>query len=289
MQVITSRPTKPLPASFARDGFVLPQTLRKRRRLMIGTDGRTNTGKTEFILSIPGPGIAVVLDRGFDSMLDNPTPPPTRRADWAFKVVSAPTAGQAVQNEYVEHWKEFRTVFYRALDNPDANAVALDGDADSWELQKLAEYGKLTGIFPQTRYGSVNYSRRAFINRAWESGKIIIATNRVADGYVEVRDARGQVVMGDDKQPVRVKSGEVDRKGFPDQDYLWQLQIRHLYAPPAYNQTLKKTVPAKWGLRILKCKANTQHEGTELWGQDCNFEGLVSLIYPQVALSEWGF
>jgi hypothetical protein len=45
-----------LPASFLKDGFVPPDKMRRTRRLMIGTDGPSNTGKTEFAISAPGPG-----------------------------------------------------------------------------------------------------------------------------------------------------------------------------------------------------------------------------------------
>ncbi len=279
-----------LPPSFARDGFVSPSKLRVRPRLMIGTDGRTNTGKTEFILSAPGPGIILCVDRGFDSMLDNPHPPATRRNDYAFKVIAAPQASQSDDPKfYFEHWKAFYTAYRAALNNADARTVAIDGDADSWELQRLAEHGRLTNIWPQTKYGDVYAARRVMISRAWDSGKIIIATNRVSDEYLIVRDAKGNPLLDKEGQPKKEKSGGITRKGFPDQDYLWQLQIRHLYAPRGFNTITKKPTPAQWGLRILKCKADTTHEGVELWGQDCNFQSLVQLIYPQVTLKEWGY
>jgi hypothetical protein len=39
----------------------------------------------------------------------------------------------------------------------------------------------------------------------------------------------------------------------------------------------------------MKCKANLRLVGAELWGNDCNFKGLVKLVYPQVSLQEWGY
>jgi len=282
-----------LPASFLRDGFVEPAQLRKsakRRRLLIGSDGKSDTGKTEFACSAPGPGIVICLDRGFDAMLDNATPPKTRRTDFAFKVITAPTATQASQNTYVEYWRAFYSVYVKALENPEAVTVVLDGDSDSWELQRLAEHGRLTGIFPQTRYSDVYAARRAMINRAWDAGKIVIATNKVKTEYRTVRDRDGNVVLdpktGEEK---REKTGDVERQGFPDQEYLWQIQLRHLYQPARINPLTKKLIPQQWGIRITKCKVNTGLVGTELWGSDCHFQGLVQLVYPHIPLSEWGF
>jgi hypothetical protein len=285
----------PLPASFARDGFVSAAEVRKRRHLpglnrpgiLIGTEGETNTGKSEFGLSAPGPGIYLCVDRGFDGMLDNPNPPSWRKADnFAFKVIAAPLATQTNQPEYLKYWKEFYGEYTKALANPDCRTVVLDGDSDSWELQRLAEFGKLTQV-PSLMYVNVNAARRAMIARAWDSGKVVIATNRVKGEYINKLDDQGNPVMKDGKE-VRVKSGDSIRQGFEDQDYLWQMQLRHLHKPAGFNPITKKDTPPQWGIKILKCKANPQLAGMELWGADCCFAGLVQAVYQNVSLAEWG-
>src|SRR5271154_4881956 len=132
----------PLPASFARDGFQhISQVRSKKRHILIGTEGRSNTGKTEFSLSAPGPGIVICLDRGFDGIFDNPNPPKTRGSDYAFKVIPIPLATQAAQPEYLEYWRAFYTEYKKALATPDARRVVLDGDSASGELQRLADLG----------------------------------------------------------------------------------------------------------------------------------------------------
>ncbi len=277
-----------LPASFLRDGYLAPAQVRKTRRLLVGTEGDTNTGKTEWAISAPGPGIVLCLDRGFDSMLDNPRPPETRRQDFAFSVIPVLLSLQAQQPDYQECWKAFRTRFYKALENPDAKTVVIDGDSDSWELQRLAAHGKLTGVFPQTNFTEVKAARRALIAKAWDSGKNIIATNKLKDEWKPILGKDGEPLKDDRGEIKREATGGRERQGFPDQSYLWHVQIRHLYQPPKKNK-FDKMVPAQWGLRILKCKANTEHEGSELWGADCSFASLVQLIYPQVPLKDWGY
>src|SRR5690349_14269148 len=89
-------PPKPtLPASFMRAGFVPPEQARRRggtkfRGLMLATEGRSDTGKTEFLLSAPGPGVILACDRGFDAVFDNQAPPPSRRTDFGIKTLQMP-------------------------------------------------------------------------------------------------------------------------------------------------------------------------------------------------------
>lgn len=277
-----------LPASFIRDGYLTAEqairplvdgkpTKSPLRRLMIGTEGITNSGKTEFALSCPGPGLVLCLDRGFDGCLDNPNPPPTRRDDFAFRVVQVPLATQSTQAGYLEYWKVFYQHFLSCIRNPDARTVVIDGDSESYELQRLAELGGLKQI-PPLKYDEVNVARRAMYARAWDSGKIIIATNKVKANWTTAYNADGTVKLSKSGEEIREWDGKsYRRQGFPDQDYLWHIQLRHLFKPPN-----------TWGIQILKCKADPSLLGFELWGEDCCFESLVQTCYPNVPLSEWG-
>ena len=247
-----------LPASFLRDGFEPASAVRKRRYLpglnrpgiMIGTEGRTNTGKSEFAMSAPGPGIFICVDRGFDGLLDNPNPPSTRCNDYAFKVIQAPLPTQALTADYLAYWKSFYEEYKKALANPDCRTVVIDGDSDTWELQRLAEFGKLTQI-PSLMYVNVNASRRAMIARAWDSGKIVIATNKVEDEYKEVINAQGVTELDNSGKPKKSKTGNDVRQGYKDTDYLWQIQLRHLYHDPLINKITGIELPLNCGVLIL--------------------------------------
>ena len=143
------------------------------------------------------------------------------------------------------------------------------------------------------------------MNLASESGVIIAlgseAFSHHADGtrwvsrrpepgeHVYFEKYAGLLVMGNDGKPRRIKSGELERQGFSDQDYLWQIQIRHLYEPARTNTVTGKLVPQRWGLQIMKCKANNALIGEKLWGSDCNFPSLVQTVYPHIPLSNWGY
>lgn len=280
-------PSNDLPASFARDGFGYATQVRQTRRLMIGTDGEDNTGKTEFILSCPDPGIMVCLDRGYDAALDNATPPPTRRKRFAVKPINVPLVFGGSGADYDEYWKKFKSTWYTALANPDAVTVALDGDSDSWELQLLVEFGRLKQIHP-LQYTDPNAIKRAMIARAHDTGKIIVCTHKVKPEYEDAFDAQGNPIIDDKGKNVQKRTGGFKRQGFKDMNYLFNIQLRHLYKPPTYSKVLKRDIPGQFGIRLLRCKVNRSLEGHELWGSECCFAGLVQYVYPQVAPEEWG-
>lgn len=281
-----------LPRSFSDSGFVSSAEARKRRFLpglkrpgiMIGSEGESNTGKTEFMMSCPGPGMALAVDRGYDACLDNPTPPPTRNPAFAFKEIAMSTNQQSADHPAI--WRSFYESLIQALSNKDSLTVGIDGDSDTWETQRLAEFGKLTQI-PSIMYTGVNAARRVMYNRCYDSGKIVVATNKLRPEYVIKRDADGNPELRDGKE-VRVLSGELVRQGFDDDSYVWAIRLRHFYKPPFFHVKFNKQIPGQFGIRILKCKSVPDLVGQELWGKECCFSSLIQLAYPHVPLSDWG-
>lgn len=269
----------PLPLSMQQAGLLTPKQMRpKLRRLMIGTDGISDTGKTEFANTAPGPIANLSLDRGHEGVLMNPKSILNRRDDVGFFVVPVPLAGTLEQKDYVKYWQTFYVQYAKLLALPELRTLVLDGDSDGWELQRLAEFGRLTKV-PSILYDNVNAARRAMIARAFDSGKIVIATNKVKKAYADkINPTTGLAEMNNNGQVVREWTGDYERQGFGDQDYLWQIQLRHF-----------KTPEGQFGIRILKCKPDPDLMGMELTGPDCTFAGLVQAVFPDVPLEEWGF
>lgn len=287
-----------IPQSITKVGYLpLMQSVRpsKFRRLMIGIDGGPGTGKTEFGLSAPGTIMGVFNDPGIDNVTNNPTPPATRCPDVAVKFIPPPIYNAdpktkmtpVQQNEFIEYWRAYREEMYVAAAHPDSRTVLSDSDSDSWQIQKLAEYGKVLQVMPN-QYATANNSRKAYYLRLFNSSKIIICTNKIKRTYETKLDANGVAEkdgVGADK---REWTGEYERQGFADQDYLFHIQLTALYKPGHYNEVLKKELPQQWGIRINLCKANRGLEGEELWGSDCTFAGLVGTVYPHIDAKEWG-
>lgn len=287
-----------LPRSFANAGFqtYTDQLLRQRfRGLMIGTEGRANSGKSEFFLSGPG-GTVLALDRGYEQCLDNDSPPETRNADaFAFKRITVPLATQMSQANYQASWVEYLMKEYLpTLAIPESRMFVVDGESDSWEWQTLAGFGKLTQIPPLMRT-ELNAARRAMYARAKDSGKICLFTHRLKKQYETVYDANGKAVPDPIQagKDLREWFGQYERSGYGDHEYLFALQLRHLYEPATTrpNAILHRdvAVPARWGVQIMMCKSNRKLEGDILWGDDCNLPSLLQYVYPQIDLKEWGY
>src|SRR5262245_50540953 len=110
------QPAARKPMSLAEAGFVAPALIikspdRPYHRLMLSLEGDRGSGKSEFADSAPGPIAHLVLDRGIDSVLDNPYPPPTRSDNAVYKVVTVPKASQyrvkQNDNPYLDYWRAF--------------------------------------------------------------------------------------------------------------------------------------------------------------------------------------
>ena len=259
-------------------GFVTAQEIQKYRSTMIGLDGDADSGKTELALSAPGKGALVGLDRGVKGLLDNPNPPPTRNPDFIYKIVQVPLASQlASAADYKPYWFAFYTDYLAVLAEPLIRSMVLDGDSDSWELQRLAEFGRITKV-PSIMYESVNAARRAMYARAHDARKVFIATSRIRKVYVTKLLADGTPELNSSGNEVRVWNGTYERQGFADQNYLWQIQCR-----------CDKTEKGQFRVTILKCKPNQEVIGLSLVGGDCNMETLLEVCYPNVTATEWGF
>jgi len=267
--------------------------------LMIGTEGMTDMGKTRWALTAPGNIIGLMVDRNFGAVFDSPgvvgTNPNVR-----MKVFSPPAAGTVplgknyrpgAETEYTKYYTLIRTALYEALEDQRSNVVLIDGDSDYWEIHILAHFGKTTQIYPQTRYAAPQGEKRAQITKCRDSGKIIISTNKVRDEYVTVYKPDGTPEKDSQGEDLRVKSGEQVRQGFKDQDYLYDIQLRHLFQPATIKKMgkIEKPVPAMWGIRLTKCKPNPDLVGSELWGDLCTFRGLTDLVFPGVDPRRWGF
>lgn len=267
--------------TLAEAGFVAPEFITKPKgakfkRLMLSLEGVRGSGKSEFANSAPGPIAHLILDRGIDSVIDNPDPPATRAANILYKVITVPKASQ--QEDFVAYWRAYYQDLMLALYSTDGRTVVIDGDPDSWELQRLAEFGRLTKV-PPILYDTVNTARRALYARCYDSGKIVIATSRVREVYATKFDAAGRPEINSSGNEVRVPTGEHEKQGFNDGGYVWTIQCACLYDDEKQ----------KFGIKIRECKVNKKLNGQELWGDSCNFETLVSMVYPHIELSEWGY
>lgn len=283
-----------LPPSLERDGFISPTklyTAKKYRGLMIDIEGESGTGKTEFMMSCPEPVAIIGVDSQVHAPLDNPNPPSSRGKDLAIFPIDAPIdsgAENQSKDAFLKYWFKFTGALYKGLDNQDVRTVGIDGDSDSYELQRMAEFGKLSGV-AQLDYKNINTVRKTLYKRAYDSGKIIVATSKVKEVWVNVYEEDGVTKKLTKRgNEVREPSGEFKIEGYANREYLWDVRLRGIFEPKRINSLTKKEVPMRWGMQIIRCKANRSLEGDTLYGSDCCFRGLVEYIYPNIPIAKWG-
>jgi len=73
------------------------------------------------------------------------------------------------------------------------------------------------------------------------------------------------------------RQGDFYANGFPDQNTYGEIRSVTCIAAEFQPRSPKKLGQGRWGLRVLKAKANAELVGQELWGEDATFTGLVSL------------
>lgn len=271
------------------------------KRMMITLQGEPNTGKTEFILSAPGPGVNFCIDPGYEACELNPNPPDTRNkliTNYPWRLLpnlGVPGSPEAAQAEYANSWGLFYNAYFAMLEHPDVITGALDGGTEQWEAVRLALWGKIDQIM-QLNYTQAYGLIKAFSWRQCESGKNVIQTYKLKEKYVDKLDAFGAPVMDKTGKKERIASGVSERDGYLNTKYLWSVQLETIYEegrtfviPLGKNKGQVKKTPGRFGLKILECKYVKEMTGTILWGSDCNFAGLIKAIFPKDNLADWGY
>ena len=265
-------------------GFTPLSQMKARRRLMIGIDGLADTGKTEFALTFPPPICALFIDQGYEHVIGRLNPPPARQQDIDYRVFQLPQAGMSVsgastqddnQKAYKQIWSDFYANYILAISSPRYRTVLVDGDSETWDLQRLAAFGKLTQV-PPMEYTNVNQARRVLIRRGFDSGKNMAFTYRVGHEYESTVKLNAAGVP----KEVSERTGNYVRKGFADQDYIVQVQLR--------TQRRHTEAGTQFGVEITKCKPDVDLIGMQLWGSDCCYRGIVQAIYPGANPADWG-
>jgi hypothetical protein len=257
--------------------------------MCIGIDGQPSGGKTELALSAPGNIVCVTIDRGHVGLMLNPNPPKTRNKNVYWKVLEPPMPTAAAQTDFTAFWQLVRTESYAAVGHKEVRSVVFDGDSDSWEIQRMAEFGKLTQI-PSHLYTTVNAARRAFYSRLKDSGKFVVLTSKMTKEYKTVYGPNGQPELNDKGQPKRQWTGQWERKGFDDLDYSLEMSLHCYRADAKYDDTGVFLVSGgEFRARLDLCKSDRSLEGSEFGGEDCNLPVILRTVYPQIPLKEWGY
>jgi len=278
---------------FASSGTMLRPTGSKGLPHAINLSGKPGEGKTELALSAPGLIAGVTVDRGYLNVLLNPSPPKTRNPNAFWKVIDPPlfpgaqVHGQQ-QSEFGQYWALIRDTSYDVCKLPEVRSVILDGDSDTWEIQRMAEFGRLSQV-PSHLYVGVNAARRVYYSKLTDFRKFLIFTSKMTKEYVQVYKPNGEPEMDDKGKPKRAWSGNWERAGFDGIDYSLQLSINCYRMDAKYDKDGNLVEAGEFAARLELCKPNRNLDGTEFAGEDCNLPSILRHVYPHIPLSDWGY
>lgn len=275
----------PDPEALTAVGFTRLQEIIRRPRLTVSTGGREKTGKTRFMLTAPGPIAFFNFDRLIEPELLELAKQYKREVYLKQYVFSAQTGKRA---DWEALWEEYKRDWMAAMRN--FRTVIQDTGTATWELCRLARFGKLTQVSPH-HYGPVNAEFDSIIKLPQQfDGVNCLISHRYKKEYKGPGAAqKTKAAEGEVKE---MWTGGFERQGYGGTPFEMQLVIEHFQSSSTYDvETGNRTVytgPDQYGIRVVSSGINGgQLTGVELRGADATFQMLGQLAFPDSNPEDW--
>ena len=254
-------------------GFALLPAPGRRHRLVVSVAGLDKSGKTNFALTSPGPIAYANFDTGLEGVVDKFRKDGKQVYSNDYRVVlppgvSDPTAVSAIGNKM---WEEYKADVRAALKSPLIRTIVTDTESETWELVRIARFGKLAQVMPH-HYGPVNAEYRNFMNEVYDTDKNLVLLGRMKDEWENTVNAQGKEVGR--------KTGKLERVGMKDIPYIVQLNAIARFDPFAEDGN-------RFSLEIVNCRQNSSLCGLVLPQDLCTFAQIASLVYMDSDEREW--
>jgi hypothetical protein len=240
------------------------------RRLIISSAGQNKTGKTNFLLTAPGPIAVFNLDLGLEGMVHKHVTKTHRVLTRTFSL-PADTVGLSedqVGELAMELFNEFSAAFQAACKLPkkEVATIGWDSGTEAWEMARLGFLGKLAQVMPH-HYTMVNSEFRKLLRCITDTDKNFVITHKLKREYVDA--------LGPTGKKIQVPSGDWVRSGFGDIGYVVQVNLRHYRDEEGF------------GMELLDCRQDGELAGMTFKSADCNFAKLATTIFPDTDEKDW--
>ena len=250
-------------------------SVKQPKRLVLSIDGEEKCGKTRFALTAPKPIGFIDLDSGLEGTAHKHDLAEVLHSDLAakWKEVQQLSAQQQIRrgdHVQVAHaaakvWSQFVDDFRWGIRN--LRTVVVDTASEMNELIRLARFGKLTQVMPES-YGPVYAELSALLKEIYSTEANLVLLHRVKAEY----EAAPPSASG--KRQPGAKTGKMVRAGFKDIPYIVQTVLR-----------LGKT--DEFTATIEHCRHNPALEGEELPSELIEFSTLGMMIFPESKAADW--
>ena len=240
----------------------------ERPRLTIGLDGLPKTGKTTWAMGMPGP-IGVISNDPMTKRVAQRAESDGSKENY-IRTFPETQAKQDAEKE----WARYLDVYAWMLAN--MRSLVIDTDTGSWDLQRMAAFGKLTQVMPN-QYVEVNRERRRVIRMAEDSNCNVCFIFKQKKKYVDVKRRTKQGV-----QTVSSWTGEYERAGFSETAYLLQVNMETIKEEPEGLD-----VEERFKVKVVNCTQNAGLDGEILEYPLNDFSSLAISVFPESNEEDW--
>lgn len=238
-----------------------------RHRLLLNIQGLEKTGKNHFSFSMPGPIAIQSFDNGLEGVINKWNKKRVIHVkEYELKVQPGEATEKQVSDAADALWKEFTKDHYDILASDSIRSVILDTGDETWELLRLASFGKQSANVQN--YGPVNAEYRRWINSIKGTDKNLCMLHKMKDEWVGREDANGRYKAS--------KTGKLERSGFKEIGYILQGNF----------QTWRDGDNQFHGT-MLDCRQNPDIDGVDFTGEMLNFQQIAMMVFPNSEPNEW--
>jgi hypothetical protein len=248
-------------------GFKLADGV-QQPRMIIAVDGLDKSGKSNFAFTAPGPIAYLPFDVGAEGVIEKFQ---TKKQIFVPKEsYETRFENGKAKAEATSEFARFRTDYSNAIKA--ARSAIVDTATETWELLRLARFGKLSQIKPH-HYTEVNQEFRDLVREAFDSTSNLILLHKVKAVWKDGPTAESRAS----------KTGEMERAGFSETGYLVQINVL------CYRLEAEERAEGDLGFRmkILNCRQNPEIQGMVLENEQISIQTLGSLALPEFDPSVW--
>lgn len=231
------------------------------------TVAKEKEGKTTWAFTAPGPIAAISTDTGTEDIAKNfLTQKQILLCDFksAGDMMNSDASAKEKQEMYEAEWARMKKVIIKIIGLKKFRTLIIDTATEMWELCRLAEFGKLTQVMPH-HYTTVNNEFKALIKATEQAHINSIWIHKMKKEYKTKADGKDSW------------TGKYERQGFGDMPFLVDVNLRH-YFHLAQNEE----DTSRFGINIIDSRVNMLSVvGSNLEGDQCNFEELAIALYPE--------
>ena len=235
----------------------------RRRRMVLALSGLDKCGKTHQALSAPGPIAFGNTDTGLEGVIEKFTKDGKVVYSKDYRVVVPPGATpQQIAEVGTKVWEEYKADFRAAWKSTVIRTTVADTESDTWELIRLARFGKLTQVMPH-HYGPVNAEYAGFWNEVFGTDKNLILLGKMKREYDDA---------------AKRYTDKLSRVGYKEIPYIVQINAVARYNAVDYPG---------FSIEITNCRQNSDLAGLVLSDEMCNFQALAQLVFPDSEPKDW--